>query len=177
METKSIISKWFKPAARQWAEDALWKPQEECLKNTSNLKLVLVLDNDDALYWEQEDNAPKPPKWPQVPVEEESLNDSVSTIKMAMSAKELAKSAIKNFSKASTSAMDEKKLILALQQSIHREQPYPNLPNKCWKSSNPICLHASINFAAQMAILITNSLSSPKKCPARGHKSESGLAT
>jgi len=58
----SIISQWFKPAARLRAEDAYWDPQEECVKNTSDLMLSLAMADDDDLYWEQEDNTPKSPK-------------------------------------------------------------------------------------------------------------------
>ncbi len=58
----SIISQWFKPAARLHAKDAYWDPQEECIKNTSDLMLSLALADNDDLYWEQEDNTPKSPK-------------------------------------------------------------------------------------------------------------------
>jgi len=57
-----MISKWFKPTAHQQAKDAFWDPQEECIKNTSDLMLTLALDDDDALYWEQEENTSKSPQ-------------------------------------------------------------------------------------------------------------------
>jgi len=58
----SIISQWFVPATQQWAEDAYWDPQEECVKNMSDLMLSSTMADDDNLYWEQEDNTPKSPK-------------------------------------------------------------------------------------------------------------------
>ncbi len=68
----SIISQWFVPATQQWAEDAYWDPQEECVKNTSNLMLSSAFTaKDDALYWEQKDDTPKSPKRQKVQVEEE----------------------------------------------------------------------------------------------------------
>jgi len=78
----SIISQWFVLATRQCAEDAYWDPEEECVKNTSDLMLSSAFTaNNDALYWEQEEETPKSPKHQKVQVEEESLNDLVSTIK------------------------------------------------------------------------------------------------
>jgi len=45
----SALKKWFKLAARCHAEDAFWCPKDECLKNQSNLMLVAVLADKDAL--------------------------------------------------------------------------------------------------------------------------------
>jgi len=93
---RSIISQWFIPAVQQQAEDAYWDPQEECVKNMSNLMLSLAFaTKDNALYWEQDKETPKSPKRQNVQVEEESLNDSVSTIKTAVSMQKL-KSVLKN---------------------------------------------------------------------------------
>jgi len=57
------------------------------MKNQSNLMLAAALDNEDALYWEQDTEKPPSPKRKQPQVEEESLDNLVSMVKMAMSAK------------------------------------------------------------------------------------------
>jgi len=36
----SALKKWFKPAARRRAEDALWCPKDQCVKNQSDLMLA-----------------------------------------------------------------------------------------------------------------------------------------
>jgi len=45
------------------------------------------------------------------------------------------------------------------------------------KQSHKTMLNWFDQLAAQMALLISNSTSSPKKCPAGGHNSESSQAT
>jgi len=90
-----VLKKWFNPVAQHQAEDAFWCPNDECIKNQSDLMLVVALEDDDTLYWEEE--ATKPPlpkhKWPQV--EEELLEDSISMVQTAMSTKKIPKLAIK----------------------------------------------------------------------------------
>jgi len=67
----SIISQWFKLAVWQCTKDAYWDPQEECMKNTSDLMLSSAFAaDDDTLYWEQEEVIPKSPKQQKVQVEE-----------------------------------------------------------------------------------------------------------
>jgi len=86
---KGHIAKWFTPTARARALDAYWDPVEECVKNTSNKMLGVAMADDDDLYWEAEKPAPDPasPKRKRVQVEEESLDDTVSTIKSGLSTK------------------------------------------------------------------------------------------
>jgi len=86
---KGQIAKWFTPTARARALDAYWDPVEECVKNTSDKMLGVAMADDDDLYWEAEKPAPDPasPKQKQVQVEEESLDDTVSTIKSGLSTK------------------------------------------------------------------------------------------
>jgi len=57
--------------------------------------LAAALENDDALYWEVDTTKPLSPKCKQPQVEEESLDDSVSMVKMAMSVKKTPKLALK----------------------------------------------------------------------------------
>jgi len=86
---KGYITKWFKPAAQARATDAYWDPVEECVKNTSDKMLVVAMADNDDLYWANEklaqDLASPKQKW--VQVEEESLDNTMSTIKSGLSTK------------------------------------------------------------------------------------------
>jgi len=85
---KSICNKtWFKPVAQCHAEDAFWCPKEECVKNQSDLMLAAALDTEDGLYWEAKAEKPPSPKCKWNQVEEEYIDDLISTVKMAMSTK------------------------------------------------------------------------------------------
>jgi len=92
----SAMKKWFKPEARHRAEDAFWCPKDECVKNQSDLMLAAALEDDNTLYWETDITKPPSPKRKQPQADEESLDDSVSTVQTAMSAKKIPKSATKN---------------------------------------------------------------------------------
>jgi len=83
----SALKKWFKPEARRRAEDAFWCPKDECVKNQSNMMLAAALETEDDLYWEADATKPPSPKRKRYQAEEESLDDSISTVKTAMSAK------------------------------------------------------------------------------------------
>ncbi len=84
----SVIKKWFSPTARRRAEDAFWCPKDECVKNQSDLMLAAALAaDDDDLYWEADIMKPPSPKRKRPQAEEESLDDSISTVKTAMSVK------------------------------------------------------------------------------------------
>jgi len=98
----SALKKWFKPAAQCRAEDAFWCPKDECVKNWSDLMLAAALKNDDALYWEVDITKPPSPKCQQPQAEEESLDDSVSMVKTAMSVRKTQKSALKGDTQSNT---------------------------------------------------------------------------
>jgi len=172
---RSIISHWFKPEACLWAEDAYWDPQEECIKNTSDLMLSSALAEDDALYWEAEETTPKSPKCQKVQVEEESLNDSVSTIKTAVSTKKLPQSALKNSN--SSSQADGKKSAMDSAMVTSNAMTLSQLTQQVSKikQSHQAMLDWFDQLTKQMALLLSKSNSSSKKCPAGGN--ESGLAT
>jgi len=173
----SIISQWFKPVARQHAEDAYWDPQEECVKNTSNLMLSSALVADDnALYWESEESAPKSPKRQKVQVEEESLNNSVSTIQTAVSTRK-PKPALKNSSNQSQ-VTSESKPTSGTNTVTSQGTTLSQLTEQVSeiKQSNKLMIDKFDKLAAQMATLIAQS-ASPKKHPTRGHNSESGMTT
>jgi len=57
--------------------------------------LAMALENNDVLYWEVDTSKPPSPKHKRPQAEEESLDDSVSTMKMAMSVKKTPKLALK----------------------------------------------------------------------------------
>jgi len=97
-----IIAKWFKPKACTQALDAYWDPQDECVKNVSDRMLELGNNDTNDLYWATDIVAPTPKcKW--VQVDKESLDDLVSTVKMAASHKQKAlKPVLKNSSPHTT---------------------------------------------------------------------------
>jgi len=98
------MKKWFKPEARRRAEDTFWCPKDECVKNQSDLMLAAALEDDDTLYWETDVTKPPSPKRKRPQADEELLDDSVSTVQTAMSAKKTPKLATKK----NTTATDGK---------------------------------------------------------------------
>jgi len=98
----SALKKWFKPAAQCRAEDAYWCPKDKCVKNQSDLMLAAALDDDNALYWEEDTTKPTSPKCRQPQAKEESLDNLVSMVKMAMSIKKVPTSALKGSPSTST---------------------------------------------------------------------------
>jgi len=91
----SAFKKWFKLAAHRHVEGAFWCPKDECVKNQSNLMLAAALTEDNALYWEMDGTKPPSPKRKCPQAEEESLDNSVSTVKTAMSTKKIPKLVLK----------------------------------------------------------------------------------
>jgi len=72
-------------------KEPYWDPVKECVKNTSNKMISLALADANDLYWVVDNKPPLPasPKHKRVQLEEESLNNSVSTMKRALSAKKM----------------------------------------------------------------------------------------
>jgi len=62
-----------------------WDPKEECVHNKNDKMLNVAMLDEDRLYWEVEANETMPPKWKKIKVDEESVTDSVSTVKTAIS--------------------------------------------------------------------------------------------
>jgi len=79
------VPKWFKPAARIQAADAYWDPKEECIHNKSDEMLNVAMLDEDGLYWEAEVIKTFPAKRKKIKVDEESVMDSVSMVKTAIS--------------------------------------------------------------------------------------------
>jgi len=128
--------------------------------------------DDDALYWEQEETVLKSPKWQKVQVEEESLNDSVSMIKMVVSIQK-PKSALKT-PPTQTNATSESKPTSTSNMVTSQGTTLFQLTKQVLeiKQSHKTMINRLDKLAAQMATLIAQS-ASPKKCPTRGHDSES----
>jgi len=81
----SQVPKWFKPTARLRAADAYWDPKEECVRNKSDDMLNVAMADEDGLYWEAEAVETLPAKQKKIKVDDESVTDSVSTVKTAIS--------------------------------------------------------------------------------------------
>jgi len=148
MQKWSIISQWFKPAVQQQAEDAYCNPQEECIKNTRDLMLTLAFAAADALYWEQEDLVPKPPKQQKVQINKESLNNSVLlTIKMAVSTRKPSKSVLKMLLSPPTPLQKANSLLPPIRWPP-KAPLFPSSRSKCQRFSNLTkpCLIALTNW-------------------------------
>jgi len=79
------VPKWFKPMARLRAADAFWDPKEECVQNKSDEMLNVAMADEDGLYWETDLVEVLPAKRKKIKVNEESVTNSISTVKMAIS--------------------------------------------------------------------------------------------
>jgi len=174
---KNYIAKWFQPTARARAANAYWDPMEECVKNTSNQILGEAIAEDDDLYWAAKKPVPEPtsPKRKRVQVEEESLDDTVSTIKSGLSTKKTRKSAKKptgsSDGKQNSSNQQDSQTITSQATSISQLTEQVNEI----KQTNKIFLVHFDQLAKQMAALLaaTQSQSNHQR-PTRGHISGSG---
>jgi len=127
----------------------------------------LALPEDDTQYWEPQDTTPKSPKHQKVQVEEESLNDSVSTIKTAISTKKPACSALKSSTSTGTKAQSDDNATKSSADSAMAMSHRTTLSQLTkqvseMKQSQKAMLDHFDKLAKQMALLITNSISSPK---------------
>jgi len=168
----SNIKKWFKPAARRRAEDAFWCPKDECVKNQSNLMLDAALDNEDGLYWETEATKPPSPKRKRNQAEEESLDDSISTVKTAMSAKKTPKSALKgspsatNRSKTQTRFQNDSQTVTSQNTTISQLTEMVSAVQQ----ENKTILSRFDQLAEQIATLMSHNTSNSTR-PAGGQES------
>jgi len=80
-----------------------WDPHKECVKNTSDCMIDLSTTDTDDLYWTTETITPAP-KHKHIQADDESLDDSTSMVKMAVSTKSKLKLALKNSSSTETTA-------------------------------------------------------------------------
>ncbi len=82
---QSQVPKWFKPSARVRAADTYCDLKEECVQNKSDEMLNVAMSDTDGLYWEIETAEIPNPKRKKIKVDEESVTDSLSTVKTAIS--------------------------------------------------------------------------------------------
>jgi len=177
---KNYIAKWFQPTARARAIDAYWDPVEECVKNTSDKMLGEAIADDDNLYWEAEKPAPAPtsPKRKRVQVEEESLDDTVSTIKSGLSTKKTRKSAMKSTGtsdgKQNNTNQQDAQTVNSQATSISQLTEQVNEI----KQTNKTFIARFDQLAEQMAALLAATQTQPNsQRPAGGHIGGSGRQT
>jgi len=171
----SAIKKWFKLAERHQAEDAFWCPKDKCIKNQSDLMLVAVLDNNNALYWEQQAEKPPSQKCKRPQVEEESLDDMVSTVQTAMSTKNAPKLALKG--SPSTATWPETQMRFQSNSQMVASQVTTILQLtemvSAVQQENKMILACFDQLAEQMAAISSSQTCTFTQSQARGHSSES----
>jgi len=135
-----------------------------------------IVDDDD-LYWAAEKLAPEPtsPKQKRVQVEEESLNDTVSTIKSGLSTKKTRKSSMKTSGtsdgKQNSTNQQDSQTITSQATSISQLTEQVNEI----KQTNKTFLACFDQLAEQMAALLAATQPQTKsQHPAGGHQSGSG---
>jgi len=169
-----IISKWFKPEARARAVDAYWDPHEECVKNMIDLSTT---DTND-LYWATETSIPAP-KWKRVQADDESLDDSTSTVKTAITTKSKAlKPVLKNNNQnnnAATRNNKESDATTIASQSSAISQLTEQVSQI--KMENKQLLDKFDRVADQMEQFFSSANSQTTRCHAGGHRGESGAHT
>jgi len=169
-----IISKLFKPEARARAVDAYWDPWEECVKNTSDRMIDLSTTDPDDLYWATETSTPSP-KRKRVQANEESLDDSTSTVKTAISRKSKLKPALKNSSSTettNTNTVKESDATTVVSQNSAISQLTEQVSQI--KMENKQLLDKFDRLADRIEQIFSSANSSSTRCQARGHSSDSG---
>jgi len=134
--------------------------------------LTVAIAEDDDLYWEAEKPPPEPasPKRKRVQLEEESLDDTVSTIKSGLSTKKTRKSALKEKGTKNTEQIKDSPTITSQATSISQLTEQVNEI----KQTNLTFLACFDQLAEQMAALLAASQnSSNPQQPAGGHTSGS----
>jgi len=173
-----IIAKWFNPEARAQAVDAYWDPREECIKNASDRMIDLSTTDTDDLYWATETATPTP-KRKQVQANDESLDDSTSTVKMAISTKSKPlKSVLKASSSTETTAhhnLKETDVTTVASQNSAISQLTKQVSQI--KMENKQMLDKFDRLADQMEQIFSSTNSQTTRCQAGGHRSESGNQT
>jgi len=176
---KSQIAKWFKPAARARAVDAYWDPTDECVKNTSDTMLTVAMADDDDLYWASEKPPPDPasPKRKRVQLEEESLEDTVSTIKSGLSTKKTRKSALKTSERNDDKTTHSQKDSPTVNSQATSISQLTEQVNEI-KQTNKTFLARFDQLAEQMAaLLVASQPQTNSQRPAGGHTRGSGHQT
>jgi len=173
-----IISKWFKPEARARTVNAYWDPREECVKNASDCMIDLSTTDTDDLYWATETSIPAP-KQKQVQADDESLDDSTSTVKTAITTKTKGlKSVLKNTNhhdNAATHNNKESDATTIASQSSAISQLTEQVSQI--KMENKQLLDKFDRLADRMEQLFSSANPQITQCHAEGHGGESGTQT
>jgi len=171
------LKKWFSPMAQRHADDAYWCPKDECVKNQSDETLAAALVDNDDLYWEMDVmKLPSPKqKWPQA--EEESIDDTVSTINTAMSAKKNPRSALKSSSPTAVCTSQQTQFAGNNQTVTSQVTTISQLTDmvSVVQQENKTIMSCFNKLAEQMeALLTTQQVPNKSQSPTGGHGSESG---
>jgi len=172
----SALKKWFKPVACHCAEDAFWCPKDQCVKNPSDLMLAAALENNDMLYWEVDTPKQPLPKCKRPQAEEESLDDSILTVKMAMSVKKNPKSALKgaasttSHGQTQTCFTSDSKTVTSQVTTISQLTEMVSIVQK----ENKTIMSHFDTLTEQIAALLSAQTITTTNRPAGGHVSESG---
>jgi len=172
----SALKKWFSPMAQRCADDAYWCPKDECVKNQSDEMLAAALADNDDLYWEMDVMKPPSPKQKRPPAEEESIDDTVSTINTVMSAKKTQKSALKSSSSAVTQTQQQTHFAGDNQTVASQATTISQLTDmvSAVQQENKIIMSRFDKLTEQMEALLTaQQVPTKPQSPARGHGSES----
>ncbi len=136
-----------------------------------------AIADDDDLYWEAEKPAPAPtsPKRKRVQVDEESLDDTISTIKSGLSTKKTRKSAMKSTEngdrKPNLTNQQDSQTITSQATSISQLTEQVNEI----KQTNKTFIARFDQLAEQMAALLAATQTQPNsQRPAGGHQGGSG---
>jgi len=138
--------------------------------------LAVALENDDALYWEVDMPKQPLPKHKQPQAEEESLDDSVLTMKMAMSVKKTPKSALKGATpttekgQTQTRFTGNSKMVTSQVTTISQLTEMVSIVQQ---ENKTIMSHFN-TLTEQIAALLSAQNISTTNCPVGGHGSESG---
>jgi len=136
-----------------------------------------ALADDDDLYWEMDTTKPPSPKCKRAQADEESIDDSILTVKMAMSVKKPPKSALKGKSSTTDRTSNQTRFGQDAQMVASQTTIISQLTDMVSevKQENKTLMSCFDKLTEQIEALLANqTLSSNSQCPAGGHDHESG---
>jgi len=155
--------------------DAYWDPCGKCAKNSSDHMIDLSTTDTNDLYWSAKTVAPSP-KRKQLQADEESLDDSTSTVKTAISTKKQPlKSALKaahSVETATTQNAKDNDVTTITSQNSAISQLTEQVSQI--KLENKQLIDRFDHLAERMENFFSSANSQSTRCQAGGHRSESG---
>jgi len=141
--------------------------------------LAVTLAKDDILYWEMENTKPPSPMCKWLQAEEGSLDDLVSTVKMAMSTKKPPKSALKGSPLTTSKTKSQMRFASNSQTVALQVTTISQLTEmvSAVQQENKTIMTCFDQLLEPLAALISQSQVPLNQCQARGHRSESGQST